>query len=127
VRGLLVRHLVLPEGLAGTREVARFLAREVSPDTYVNVMGQYRPDNRAWQHPQLKRPITRGELADAVGIAREEGLSRFDERWVQAQGQGQELGPRPWLLVLFLVPSSSSSPYWSPDVLLDGQELGGVG
>jgi putative pyruvate formate lyase activating enzyme len=80
VRGVLVRHLVLPEGLAGTREVARFLAREVSPNTYVNVMGQYRPDNRAWEHPQLSRPITRGELAEAVRIAREEGLSRFDER-----------------------------------------------
>jgi putative pyruvate formate lyase activating enzyme len=81
-RGLLVRHLVLPDGLAGTREVARFLASEVSPDTYVNVMGQYRPDHRAWQHPQLRRPITRGELAEAVRIAREEGLSRFDERWM---------------------------------------------
>jgi len=82
VRGVLVRHLVLPEGLAGTREVARFLAREVSPNTYVNVMGQYRPDNRAWQHPQLSRPITRSELVEAVRIAREEGLSRFDERWM---------------------------------------------
>jgi len=80
-RGVLVRHLVLPNGLAGTREVARFLAREVSPRTYVNVMGQYRPDNRAWQNAQLSRPITRGELAEAVRIAREEDLSRFDERW----------------------------------------------
>jgi putative pyruvate formate lyase activating enzyme len=82
VRGVLVRHLVLPEGLAGTREVARFLAREVSPNTYINVMGQYRPDNRAGQHPQLSRPITHGELVEAVRIAREEGLSRFDERWM---------------------------------------------
>ena len=82
VRGVLVRHLVLPDGLAGTREVARFLAREVSPHTYVNVMGQYRPDNRAWQHPQLSRPITHSELVEAVRIAREEGLSRFDERWM---------------------------------------------
>ena len=81
-RGVLVRHLVLPEGLAGTREVARFLAQEVSPNTYVNVMGQYRPDNRAWEHPQLRRPITRSELVEAVRIAREEGLSRFDERWM---------------------------------------------
>ncbi len=81
-RGVLVRHLVLPGGLAGTREVARFLAREVSPNTYVNVMGQYRPDNRAWNHPQLRRPITRSELVEAVRIAREEGLTRFDERWM---------------------------------------------
>ena len=46
-RGLLVRHLVLPDDLAGTREIMEFLAREVSPDTYVNVMGQYRPCGRA--------------------------------------------------------------------------------
>lgn len=81
VRGLLVRHLVLPEGLAGTREVARFLAREVSPRTYINVMGQYRPENRAWKYPPLGRGITRDELAEALRIAQEEGLSRFDERW----------------------------------------------
>ena len=42
-RGLLVRHLVMPDGLAGTREIMEFLAREISPNTYVNVMGQYRP------------------------------------------------------------------------------------
>jgi len=45
-------------------------------------MGQYRPDNRACQHPQLSRPITHSELVEAVRIAREEGLSRFDERWM---------------------------------------------
>jgi len=79
-RGVLVRHLVLPEGLAGTREVARFLARELSPNTYVNVMAQYRPDNKAWGHPPLDRRPTQGELVEAIRIAREEGLSRFDER-----------------------------------------------
>lgn len=78
VRGLLVRHLVLPGGLAGTREVARFLAREVSADTYINVMGQYRPEHRAWRYPQLNRHLTQDELAGAIRIAGEEGLWRFD-------------------------------------------------
>ena len=54
-RGLLVRHLVLPDGLAGTREIMEFLAREVSPRTYVNVMGQYRPCGRAAEHPSLTK------------------------------------------------------------------------
>ncbi len=80
VRGVVVRHLVLPAGLAGTREVARFLAREVSPDTYVNIMGQYRPENRAWRQPPLDRPITRIELEEAYEAARQEGLHRFDQR-----------------------------------------------
>ena len=52
-RGLLVRHLVLPDDLAGTREIMEFLAREISPRTYVNVMGQYRPCGRAGEHPDL--------------------------------------------------------------------------
>ncbi len=80
VRGVLVRHLVLPGGLAGTREVARFLAKEVSPDTYVNVMAQYRPANKAHKHPPLDRPVTAREVAEAYEIARREGLHRFDER-----------------------------------------------
>ncbi len=80
-RGVLVRHLVLPEGLAGTREVARFLARALSPNTYVNIMGQYRPENRAREYPPLDRRLRQEELVEAVRIAREEGLSRFDERW----------------------------------------------
>ena len=80
VRGLLVRHLVLPGGLAGTREVARFLAQEVSPDTYVNIMGQYRPANKAGQHPPLDRAVTAREVQQAYDAARREGLHRFDER-----------------------------------------------
>ena len=53
-RGLLVRHLVLPGGLAGTAEVARFLAEEISRDTYINVMAQYRPCYRASEHPAAR-------------------------------------------------------------------------
>jgi putative pyruvate formate lyase activating enzyme len=77
-RGLLVRHLVLPGGLAGTAEVARCLAEEISRDTYINVMAQYRPCYRASEHPPLDRPITRTEYAEAVAVCRAAGLHRFD-------------------------------------------------
>lgn len=79
-RGLLVRHLVLPDGLAGTREVMEFLAREISPDTYVNVMGQYRPCGRAGDHPSLSKFLTGPEHTQAQIQAREAGLTRLDRR-----------------------------------------------
>jgi len=77
-RGLLVRHLVLPENLAGTDRILTFLAREISPDTYVNLMDQYRPCYRADEFPPLDRRPTRTEMAAARAIARELGLSRLD-------------------------------------------------
>lgn len=81
-RGLLIRHLVLPGGLAGTAEIARFLADEVSKDTYINIMGQYRPEYKARETDMgpLSRPVTAGEIADAYRIAQAAGLHRFDER-----------------------------------------------
>lgn len=79
-RGLLVRHLVLPGDLAGTAEIARFLAEEVSRDTYINIMDQYRPSYRAHEYPPLNRPITGREYAAAVEAARAVGLHRFDRR-----------------------------------------------
>jgi len=79
-RGLLVRHLVLPDGLAGTREVMEFLAREISPRTYVNVMGQYRPCGRAAEHPVLRKLLTGREHEEALHMAREAGLTRVDRR-----------------------------------------------
>ena len=80
-RGLLVRHLVLPEGIAGTEAIVRFLAEEVSANTYINIMGQYRP---AWHIRErnvapLNRPVTRQEVEEAAAIARQAGL-RLDER-----------------------------------------------
>jgi len=79
-RGLLVRHLVLPGGWAGTREAMRFLAREISPSTYVNVMAQYRPCGQALEHPPLNRGVTHAEYEEAVTMAREEGVRRLDQR-----------------------------------------------
>lgn len=77
-KGLLVRHLVLPEGLAGTKGVMQYLAREVSLNTYVNIMDQYRPCYQAEEYPELKRPISRAEYKEAVDFALEEGISRLD-------------------------------------------------
>ncbi len=75
-RGLLVRHLVLPHRLAGSKAVLSFLAREVSPETFVNVMAQYRPAHRAGERPELARPATRAEHAAALDLARQLGLRR---------------------------------------------------
>jgi len=77
VRGLLVRHLVLPNDLAGTKEIMRFLAREISPNTYVNIMSQYYPAYRAWEEVDLARRVTKREYEEAVRVARGEGLWRF--------------------------------------------------
>ncbi len=79
-RGLLVRHLVLPDGLAGTAAIVEFLAQQVSPDTYLNLMDQYRPCHNADKHPELTRRITAEEYQRAVGHAREAGLDRLDRR-----------------------------------------------
>jgi putative pyruvate formate lyase activating enzyme len=79
-RGLLVRHLVLPAGLAGTAEIVRFLAQEISTDTYLNIMDQYRPCYRANEFPELRRGISSGEYSEALRLARSAGLQRLDQR-----------------------------------------------
>jgi putative pyruvate formate lyase activating enzyme len=76
-RGVLVRHLVMPGHLEDTRRVMRFLAREISPDTFVNVMAQYHPAGHARRYPPLDRPLSLAEYREALRIAREEGLHRF--------------------------------------------------
>ncbi len=79
-RGLLVRHLIMPGGLAGTRDVMRFMAHQISPDTYLNIMSQYRPEGKAHLYPEIDRSVTVSEYEEAISIAEEEGLHRFDER-----------------------------------------------
>jgi putative pyruvate formate lyase activating enzyme len=76
-RGLLVRHLVMPGGLDETRQILRFLAQEVSPNTFINVMPQYRPEGLASRFPTIARPLRRSEFQQALAIAREEGLGRL--------------------------------------------------
>jgi putative pyruvate formate lyase activating enzyme len=75
-RGLLVRHLVLPDGAASTKAVVRFLALEISRNTYLNVMAQYRPEYNACSAPRLNRCITQEEYASAVRLALDAGLCR---------------------------------------------------
>jgi putative pyruvate formate lyase activating enzyme len=77
-RGLLVRHLVLPHDLAGTGEVVRFLAEEISRQTYVNIMAQYHPCHRSPEFPLLSRPLIDEEFMRAVDLARRHGLIRPD-------------------------------------------------
>jgi len=77
-RGLLVRHLVLPNGLAGSEEILRFIAEEISKNTYVNLMNQYRPAHHALQFPELNRPITSSEYQAALQVAQTVGLNRLN-------------------------------------------------
>jgi putative pyruvate formate lyase activating enzyme len=81
-RGLLVRHLVLPGGLAGTAEVVRFLAEEISPNTYLNLMAQYRPCHLASDYPPLDRPLLAAEYEQARHLALAAGLRRLDRPWL---------------------------------------------
>jgi putative pyruvate formate lyase activating enzyme len=76
-RGLLVRHLVMPGWLADSREVFRFLAREVSADTFVNVMGQYRPCYRSREFPEIADRLSGKDHGEAISLASEAGLRRI--------------------------------------------------
>ncbi len=75
-RGLLVRHLVMPGGLAGSEEVIRFLAEEISKETYLNIMDQYRPCYRALEHQAIGRGISGEEYRSVLELARRAGLRR---------------------------------------------------
>jgi putative pyruvate formate lyase activating enzyme len=79
-RGLLVRHLVLPGGLAGTQAVMRFLAKKISQNTYVNIMDQYYPCGDIPLDSPLRRRITSEEYQDSIAIAKKEGITRLDMR-----------------------------------------------
>jgi putative pyruvate formate lyase activating enzyme len=76
-KGLLIRHLVLPENLAGTGEISEFISKNISPDTYVNIMPQYRPCGLAHQIEGLDRRLTAKEYLDAIKIAGDQGLTRI--------------------------------------------------
>ena len=77
-RGLLIRHLVLPDGKAGTRDVMKFIAQQISPDSYVNIMSQYRPCGRAADVAGLHKSLKADEYRLAVQAARDEGITRID-------------------------------------------------
>lgn len=83
LRGLLVRHLVMPECTDETRQIMRFLSEEISRHTFVNIMAQYYPAGlvNSRSYPEINRRITGREYEEAVEAAKEAGLYRFDERW----------------------------------------------
>ncbi|MCR4438506.1 MAG: radical SAM protein [bacterium] len=79
-RGLLIRHLVIPNGVAGSEAVLRFIVEELSADSYVNIMAQYRPCYRAHQFPEIARAVSPKEVAGVIALARRLGLHRgFEE------------------------------------------------
>jgi putative pyruvate formate lyase activating enzyme len=75
-RGLLIRHIVLPNGLAGSEKVLEFIAEELSKECYVNIMAQYRPCGKAYEYKELSRSITSIEYSKVVVFATKLGLHR---------------------------------------------------
>jgi putative pyruvate formate lyase activating enzyme len=78
--GLLVRHLVMPKGLAGTGDIMRFIATKISAETFVNIMPQYRPMGNIASEPALSAPITKMDYAKALDAAKSAGIHRLDRR-----------------------------------------------
>jgi putative pyruvate formate lyase activating enzyme len=78
LRGLMIRHLVLPGNIAGTDKFVQFVATRLSRSTYVNIMAQYRPEHKATGIPELSRRITSAEYQQAIRWAREAGLTQLD-------------------------------------------------
>jgi putative pyruvate formate lyase activating enzyme len=78
VRGLIIRHLVLPQNIAGTDQFVKWVARELTTDTYVNIMRQYRPEHRAREYPELSRRITQEEWSQALAWAHAAGLTNLN-------------------------------------------------
>jgi putative pyruvate formate lyase activating enzyme len=79
-QGLLVRHLVLPNNLAGTDKVVQFLAEEISLNTYLNIMAQYHPCHKAYGIQKLARPVNKQEFYEAIDLASQKGLQRLDKQ-----------------------------------------------
>lgn len=77
-RGLLIRHLVMPNDMAGTKKIMEFIAKELSIDTFINIMDQYRPCGESYKFREISRTITQEEFENAMEIARSFGLHRFD-------------------------------------------------
>ncbi len=76
-RGLLVRHLVLPNNIAGSEKIFEFLSKEISKNTFLNIMDQYYPCYKAFEYPELSRKITKEEFKEAVNLAKKFGLERI--------------------------------------------------
>lgn len=79
VKGLIIRHLVLPNRIAGTEKFLKFVAEELSKTTYINLMRQYRPEHKAFQYPEIARRINNREYEEVLMWARKYGLYRLDK------------------------------------------------
>jgi putative pyruvate formate lyase activating enzyme len=77
VRGLMIRHLILPNNLADTDKFIKFVAENFPKNTYLNLMAQYRPEYKAFDYPELSRRLKRSEYREALRLARKYGLSRL--------------------------------------------------
>jgi putative pyruvate formate lyase activating enzyme len=75
-RGLLIRHLVMPGGVASSEVVLKFIAEEISPHSYVNIMAQYRPEYRAYEYSEINRQITHKEYLETIQMAKRFHLYR---------------------------------------------------
>jgi putative pyruvate formate lyase activating enzyme len=80
LRGLMIRHLVMPNRAANTRAFVHWVADTLSTSTYVNVMSQYRVEHKAFEFPDIARAITTEEYLEAMDWAEEAGLTNLDER-----------------------------------------------
>jgi len=89
-RGLIVRHLILPNGLAGSRESLAWLANEVSPAVAVSIMAQYYPAHRAPRIPLLSRKITMSEYEEVIGLLDELGM---ENGWIQEMDASDSYQP----------------------------------
>jgi putative pyruvate formate lyase activating enzyme len=77
-KGLMIRHLVMPNNVSGTKKVVEWISQNLPKDTYVNIMSQYRPMYKSLDYPEISRRITRDEYRDAVRWAKEAGLTNLD-------------------------------------------------
>ncbi len=89
LRGMIVRHLVLPGGLSQTREALSFLAREISPEVHLSLMAQYFPAHRAIGLPELGRPLTAAEYGRALEWLEESGLKNGWRQELDGSGGGR--------------------------------------
>ncbi len=79
VRGLILRHLIMPNRIAGTEHFLKFVAENLSKTTYLNLMRQYRPEHKAFDYPEIARRIKRSEYEEVLGWAKKYGLNRLDK------------------------------------------------
>jgi len=81
----MIRHLVMPNDVGGSKRVIRWIAEHLPRDTYVNIMSQYRPMYKAFEYPEISRRITREEYEEVVTLTKELGLSNIDVQDVARQ------------------------------------------